>query len=1091
MRGFISDKIVVSKRNKRLLTAAAAALPLSGMLLSQSAWAANTEQNVNNGSADLTNAASYTPTGVPTVASDVTFNAVTYTPAAFTLNSSQTFGSLNDLSSTALTISNTSSSGTGDTLTLGGTGDLGDGVLGSNSSDLLFVNTGSNLTLTGGSGVTALGLVLGQSGNFDVSGTATISSAITSTGTANLTRTGLGLLTLSGGINNTGSFTNSGTAPTIYPIVGIAAPPAGSTYINGTVGASVTGIVQNGTSDLVLNNLGSTYNAGITIQNGAVLISVGANALGATTDTVYLGNGSTTSNATLDYAGNIAGSGGANHTFVNPITVGSKTGEGVNVISASDYNLTLNGPISLTGGDLTLAPFNTGSSTITVTGGITGTGNVFVSDVDNKNSNIVTLSGSQINNNGTITFNNAPINGVLATAANTGTNVVSANIGSSVKQVIENSTDPLQLSGANAYTGPTTILTGTINETGGSLASTTLNVGAGTFNYSKTGGTQGFTTTNLTAGATINNTSATATLNLGTVSRPVGTAVDFGITGTVNIVNANTGTTILGGWATTGGGANWAVSGGNGSTAGAITALGVYTTANATAAADNGADIDVNFSTATNTTASGAITPNSIRFSGAAANTLTLTGTNVVATGGILVTPSVVGNASTIAGGTLEGSSGGDLVVNQWDSNAAGTLTISSTIANNGNATALTKAGPGKLILSTNNSYTGGTYIVGGTLAVTADGQLGGGTSGSPTTITINGGTLLDNAAASFTLGSGHILSIGSSGGGISSTGGFNQSMVLGTTNQLTGSGTLTLNGTGAANSSLVVSASQSGFTGNIVINTGRLELNTNGVTSPLGSGTITIVSGATLGASIVTNSNTGNTITNTIYVAGNGDNGAIHSKAAGGTTNTFSGPIILTANASFYDDVNSTSITAFSGGISGPYTLTLSGSGSYVLSGVDTEAALTLNNNGGTTQLSGSGTLGAPNVTLNFSQNGAKLDLNGTNQTIGTINNNTATILNNGSQASTLTINGGGTTATAFNNGSNTLGLTVGGASTLTLSASSSYSGGTTINGGTLALTPASPSVNNIASSKFINVGNAAALNVTNVGGAAQTRSR
>ena len=188
-----------------------------------------------------------------------------------------------------------------------------------------------------------LGLVLGQSGNFDVAGTATISAPITSSGTANLTRTGSGSLTLSGGINNTGTFTNSGTAPTIYPTAGIAAPPAGSTYINGTVGANVTGIVQNGTSDLVLNNLGTTYNAGITIQNGVVLFSGGPNALGATTNTITLGNGSTTSNATMDFAAKVAGGEPVVKSFANPITVGSKTGEGVNVISASDFALTLSG----------------------------------------------------------------------------------------------------------------------------------------------------------------------------------------------------------------------------------------------------------------------------------------------------------------------------------------------------------------------------------------------------------------------------------------------------------------------------------------------------------------------------------------------------------------------------------------------------------------------------------------------------------------------------------------------------------------------------------------------------------------------------
>ena len=98
-----------------------------------------------------------------------------------------------------------------------------------------------------------------------------------------------------------------------------------------------------------------------------------------------------------------------------------------------------------------------------------------------------------------------------------------------------------------------------------------------------------------------------------------------------------------------------------------------------------------------------------------------------------------------------------------------GTLTIASAIANNGAATALTKAGPGTLILSsTNSNYTGGTYIAGGTLAVSADTNLGG-----AGTITINGGTL--KLSANFTLSSRHLLSIGSSGGAISPTGGFNR----------------------------------------------------------------------------------------------------------------------------------------------------------------------------------------------------------------------------------------------------------------------------------------------------------------------------
>ena len=419
---------------------------------------ANTEDDVINGQTDLTLSTTYSG-GLPSTASDVTFTYATYAPPAFTLGSDLSIGTLDDLSATALTITR-GSAGTS-TLTLnGGT----NSVSGTAPADLLYVRTGGSLTIGGGTGT--LNLALGGSGNFDVAGTAIISAPIT--GTGSFTRTGFGSLTLSGGINNAGTFTNSGTAPAIYPTAGIFAPPAGSTYINGTVGANVTGIIQNGTSDLVLNNLGATYNAGITIQNGVVIFTKGPNSLGAGTNTIFLGNASTTANATMDFAADVVVGGNGNTSFANPITVGSKTGEGVNVISASDYNLTLTGAISLTNGDLTLAPSNATGSSITITNGITGTGNVFVSDSGVSTNSVVTLSGATINNTGTLTFNNAPINGITTT--NTGTNTVSANIGSNVTQVIENSTNPLTLSGTNTYTGSTTILRGTINETGGSLA---------------------------------------------------------------------------------------------------------------------------------------------------------------------------------------------------------------------------------------------------------------------------------------------------------------------------------------------------------------------------------------------------------------------------------------------------------------------------------------------------------------------------------------------------------------------------------------------------------------------------------------------
>ena len=375
-----SAKAKAQTRRRRTGMAASVA----AALLARSAHATtNTPDNYNlSGTGALDSAGSWSTNAIPTVTNDAVISTNPTSAVTLTIGTTQIFGSLNDTNSKAITVSATAG-----TLTLGGTGDLGNGVSPA-SADLLYVGTGATLTY-GGAGA----LNVGQAGNFDVAGTATISSAIG--GTGNLTRTGGGSLTLSStNFNNAGTFTNSGTATAVYPSGEITSVPAGSTYINGTVGANVTGILQNDTSDLVLNNIGTSYNKGITIQNGVVLIS-GLNSLGAGTDTITLGNGSTTSSATLDYADKINGSSTGGTTFNNPITVGPKTGQGANVISASDYNLTLSGPITLTGGDLTLAPSNTNQSSITITGGITSpssTGNVIVSDVANNAGNVVTFS---------------------------------------------------------------------------------------------------------------------------------------------------------------------------------------------------------------------------------------------------------------------------------------------------------------------------------------------------------------------------------------------------------------------------------------------------------------------------------------------------------------------------------------------------------------------------------------------------------------------------------------------------------------------------------------------------------------------------
>jgi autotransporter-associated beta strand protein len=338
------------------------------------------------------------------------------------------------------------------------------------------------------------------------------------------------------------------------------------------------------------------------------------------------------------------------------------------------------------------------------------------------------------------------------------------------------------LSGASTYTGPTTIYAGTlglnfsaatapvtniINNTGNNSA---LTLGGGTLSLTgkaSTSNSQRFNGLTARAGssAIVLNADVTANplvLTLGALTRASGGGtVDFTLpTGTQDATNGvtTTSTTFLnnnvlthavnGTAFATVSGNDWATLNGTGNIVG-YSSLHAYTT---TTAAGTTAANYANFNIDADSSAGlldGVITPNTLRFNSAAANTVTLAaGNNTIGAGGILVSSAVGGNASTITGGTLQGSTTGkDLVVIQNNTNVGGGLTIDSIIANNASATALTKSGPGTLTLggSASNTYNGVTFANAGTLQLnksSGNAIAGGG-------LTINPGATVQYTGAS------------------------------------------------------------------------------------------------------------------------------------------------------------------------------------------------------------------------------------------------------------------------------------------------------------------------------------------------------
>ncbi len=682
----------------------------------------------------------------------------------------------------------------------------------------------------------------------------------------------------------------------------------------------------------------------------------------------------------------------------------------------------------------TMEVTNSGTQTLTLSGSISGTGGLLI------NSNGATLltgavsaSGQHtVNSGGVLTVTNGgslangaiAVNGTLnlGSSANSAPGLLSGN-----GVIRQSGGGTLTLaSGANTFGGTNLLQAGALVVGGtSSLNSATVSQSGGALTVNSGGSIGALTLSSGTA--TILGTAANVTASGGTLSGTGSlTSATLNSGSTVNISNGSAaGTLQVGSLTITGGNFLWNL---YGSTADSINVAGGVTfsgpqTITITNAVGAGWDatVSTNYTILTASNYSGFNSANFTVTPGNAGSIGTWTLSNSISSGLVL---NYVVNATTIS---ITSSQPGLLQ----------SVATNTVFANVGTSPVpLEMSGTGEYVLNMSNTYTGPTTIGSGTLTAQNNASFGNSTGinlgtssngSSNAVVNINttgvtvtpvvtvqgtGGNLIQNSSGGEVTYSGIILQTNATLANVSTNGGsVNGNLIV--SGVVSGGGALTI----TPGSGTVTLSENNSYQGGSTLNGGTLAVSNS---SALGTGTLSVASGATLRAS------------NSVNLANN------VSVSNGSTT--------LTLDAAGNNLTNSGNISG-SGAISassiGGGTVTLSGSNSY-------GGASTVNS--GTLALGSSNAL--PSATTVTVGGTGVLNLNGNNASVAALSDGGVSTgaITNSAAASTLTVNGSTASAFAGNIGG-ALGLTKSGTGTLTLSGSNGYTGQTALNGGILAL--------------------------------------
>lgn len=200
-------------------------------------------------------------------------------------------------------------------------------------------------------------------------------------------------------------------------------------------------LVKTGTGTLTLSGA-NTFAGSATLIEGEISLTV-ANAGLKTASSITLGDQTGVSTATDEITSS------ANETYSNPIyVVGTNQ---TNTLNHSSNTVTVSGAVTLENSNFTLSGAGASAATTTLTGGITGAGNVTIANTSSGSS--YTVSNQPINNSGTLTYTGSGADTVPLT--------ISAAIGYNVTAVTQSHpSSPLILSGQNTYSGPTNVTAG-------------------------------------------------------------------------------------------------------------------------------------------------------------------------------------------------------------------------------------------------------------------------------------------------------------------------------------------------------------------------------------------------------------------------------------------------------------------------------------------------------------------------------------------------------------------------------------------------------------------------------------------------------